>query len=99
MINYVRAKNGTPKGILVAKLFGNKVGFGYALCSKKDIFQKKTGRLIAERRAEKHVNCEIIKVPHTLVSHMVSMMDRAKQYFADKEFTTSELTYENPAVK
>jgi len=64
LIFYIRDKKHNPYGVLLAKKNGNSVSIGYSLCCKKDTFNKKMGRLIAEGRANVYKNSSLIAIKH-----------------------------------
>ncbi|MCB0627919.1 MAG: hypothetical protein KDC43_29340 [Saprospiraceae bacterium] len=88
MLEYHRNKKRVPVGVLVSLIKDGEVRFGWSLCNKKDTFSKSKGKMIAERRAEKHSIDELIshdKVPQTLRNHLAEFSLRAHNYYQDKD--------------
>lgn len=53
LVEYIRDSRGHKIGVLFAKPSGTNFTVGYSLCSKEDVFDRKFGKFLAERRAEK----------------------------------------------
>lgn len=53
MFRHARDEQGMPQATLATIREGNVIYFGIALCSKKDVFSKKLGRMISMNRARK----------------------------------------------
>lgn len=89
LVEYERDSNRVPKGIVVAIAPGI---VGWALCNKKDTFNKAHGLNIALRRAlavkfedkaiqEKYYE----KCPFTLQALLQKMIDRSKIYYKPQD--------------
>lgn len=87
VIQYVRDKNGSPRGVLVAVKNGDYVGvqgfkIGYSLCNKKDRFSKKMALDIAIGRAEESDNFDLRKpYPREVENMFVPFFERCKKYY------------------
>lgn len=61
IIEYVRKKDGNLKGVLIGYKdeVTNNIQTGWSLCSKRDVFNKEKGKLIAMGRAKEKSSAEI----------------------------------------
>ena len=64
IIFYTRDKHHKPFGILLAKKNGNSVSIGYSFCCKKDVFDKKMGKKIAEGRADVYQDSGLVEIKY-----------------------------------
>lgn len=83
---YYRTKNGNPRGLIIAL---DKGIYGWSLCSKKDVFNKKVGTSIAMGRAQKaallsddeRFDYYQYSVPNSMWELFTEINKRAYKYF------------------
>ena len=85
LVKYVRDKKGQRIGVVVA-IDKDKIGWSKCNFSKGDKFDKKRGRYIAEKRAEKYIYTwprflGVHRVPRVLHEDFLNMVERADNYF------------------
>lgn len=88
VIQYVRDKNGNPRGVLVAVKNGNYCGpqsfkVGYSLCNKKDSFSKNMALKIALGRAVSVDHCYpgVVCYPREVQKMLPAFFERCKRYY------------------
>lgn len=83
VIQYVRDKNGNPRGVLVAVKTSKGFSCGYSLCNKKDRFSKNMALKIAIGRAELVMAPHEIRnmVPHEIRKMVPTFTERCKRYY------------------
>lgn len=100
---YLRDKNHSPIGVVIAKITetknGKKIGVGWCKVhlGSKDRWDKEKGMMIAAARAECPVR-PIDKIPHKLRPIYQRICDRAKRYFKDTEFLSEKDVEEQKEV-
>lgn len=82
VIQYVRDKNGDPRGVLVAVKLPNPIGYriGYSLCNKKDRFSKDMALKIAIGRAS-DLDGTYSSIPNPVAKMIPAFTDRCKKYY------------------
>ena len=78
LIQYVRDENGKPFACFVGK---DSNHIGWSMCSRKDVFDRKKGRMIAEGRASKGLTHNIIRVHPRIKNEFEKFVDRCKKYY------------------
>ena len=82
---YIRDEAKNPVGVVVAVRDGNKISYGYSLCSPLDHFDKRLGQTIAVQRASQsyyalpNVYVREVKV----IAAFLRLSNRAVRYFKD----------------
>lgn len=93
LIAYTRYANGRRKGMMVAFVPADDDScflMGYALCNKKDKFNRARGLSIAMQRAAKWRDQEnTIKVPMSMKKDIKVFVERCTKYFKDKKTSQS----------
>lgn len=81
LIQYIRRKNGQPRGVVVAyKGEDNLIYVGYSLCNTRvDKFDKQIGINKAVTRAASSIISE--SLPHSIRKDVENMEDRASRFF------------------
>ena len=75
LVQYLRKENRVPVGVVVAL---DKEHFGWSLCNKHDIFDRKLGLKIATNRA---MIGSHVQIPFTLEEVYFNVYQRAQKYF------------------
>lgn len=91
IIQYLRDKNGAPKGLVMAVNINNECVIGYSLCRKGDTFNKEYGKKIAIGRAaidrrKEDGSIDPYILPFTLNPIYEQVIDRARKYFKNCKF-------------
>jgi hypothetical protein len=89
LVHYVREKNGTPRGVLVAvKMDSSEFGalgqgrfIGWSYCRKTDRFTKERAIDIAVGRAMAGTALDDGQMPHQLSRHLPVFIQRCKKYY------------------
>lgn len=82
VIQYVRNKDNTPQGVIVALKKGNGFNIGYSLCNKKDKFDKSLALKIAIGRAQSDFESEKVRmVPQKIKNIVPSFLARCRKYY------------------
>ncbi len=93
------------KGIMVAgMIIDNRVGFGYALCHKNDVYDHVNGvrvsgfgKDVAIHRAIKWSENNIIEVPPSIIKESRKFIKRCELYYKGGEIQTiNEMTVDYP---
>lgn len=78
---YTRDRRGNLNGVVLAtKDISGKVAFGWALCCKKDKFDKQMGLNIALNRA---LVRSAVPIPNSIRKDVNNMFSRAARYYKD----------------
>jgi len=82
LVQFVRDRNGQPRGIVVATVIDNKICLGWSYTNTKagDRFNKEKAFKIAFGRAENRWGVHVI-MPHRVTKVYEKMMSRAIRYF------------------
>ena len=79
LVKYLRDKNNVPHGCVVST---SPYKFGYSLCAKGDVFDKKTALELAVMRANCIPENRILAhTPESLQDLMLDMIYRASRYY------------------
>jgi hypothetical protein len=89
LVHYVREKNGTPRGVLVAvktdspktSLLGQGRFIGWSYCRKTDRFTKERAIDIAVGRAMSGTAFDDGQMPHQLSRHLPVFIERCRKYY------------------
>ena len=88
MTQYVNGDNGHHRGVMVAFTGDNGTfHLGFALCCKKDTFNKKQGRKIAIGRAYKWHEGDKRNIPDSIAEALLSFTDKAERILEQKRPT------------
>jgi hypothetical protein len=80
VIQYIRYKNGNPRGVLVAVKIHSGFACGYSLCNKKDRFNKNMALKIALGRADV-IDIQSDIPPHEVRKMMPAFLKRCEKYY------------------
>jgi len=82
LVHYVREKNGTPRGVLVAvKLDESHISIGWSYCRKTDRFTKERAIDIAFGRAMSGLALNSDQMPQQLHRDLPLFLERCKKYY------------------
>ena len=76
---YIRNKFGNPIGVMLADLVDGELEMGYALCCKKDRYDKAKGLRIATHRL--NYKGILNNIPHSIQAEYDRFENRAMKYF------------------
>jgi hypothetical protein len=87
LIQYIRDKNNTPLGVVVAQKRDNVIYYGYSLRNKKDKWNREVGIKIAIARAnaDSYVLPSSVKLTTLVLNALNDLNKRAVRYFKDAE--------------
>jgi hypothetical protein len=81
LVHYVREKNGTPRGVLVAVKMDGSHFIGWSYCRKTDRFTKERAIDIAVGRAMSGTALTTDHMPQQLSRDLPIFIERCKKYY------------------
>ena len=82
LMQFVRDRNGNPRGVVVAAVINNEVRYGWSYTNTKlgDRFNKQRGLAIAHGRIDNGWG-DRTQVPHNVLKSLNHISNRAAKYF------------------
>jgi len=82
LMQFVRDRNGNPRGVVVAAVINNEVRYGWSYTNTKlgDRFNKQRGLVIAYGRIDNGWT-DRTQIPHDVVKSLNHIRNRAAKYF------------------